>query len=121
MRRKKTPEEKKEYDRAHNKALYTQFQEQRVKVFALLGDECYLCRIPAVKGFHLHHISYHKTESAYARHSNSMNTRLKRSQEAFDHPERFKLLCPQCHRKVEFLRTGKVKLDRVRLDELLAY
>lgn len=92
-----------EYQRKRAEKLYADFCERRLKVFNLLGGKCFLCEKPAVKGFHLHHVEYHPTESDYPRNSKSMVTRLKRLKEAEEHPERFCLLCPKHHSMVEFM------------------
>lgn len=109
--------DKKEYDAAHQRKLYAEYRERRDKLEASMGNECYLCRQTKRSSFHLHHREYHPTESNYPRNSNSMNVRRKRLKEAEDHPERFALLCPTCHRMVTALEFGDI--DRERLKELV--
>lgn len=90
--------DRKIYDKERAKQQYEKFQQRRADILVKLGNSCYLCDTEAQKGFHLHHIEYHSTESDYPRHSKSMHVRWKRLKEAENNPQRFKLLCPKCHR-----------------------
>ena len=97
--------DRKPRDRKYSQRNYRLFQMRKRIVVALLGGQCRVCKTrEAPRGFHLHHISYHETESNYPRHSKSMSVREKRLAEAEAHPERFRLLCGKCHRLIETIR-----------------
>lgn len=86
----------------------------------VFNGECYLCAKPAGRNFHLHHHEYHPTESDYPRSGRSLYIRLKRLSEAEIHPERFRLLCARCHRRVEGLVSELGRTTNLeRLSELL--
>jgi hypothetical protein len=87
---------RKEYNRKRAQDSYAVFKERRIRITALLGGKCKLCEV-AKKGLHLHHVFYHPTESNYKRSSKSFWNRLRRLNEAEEHPERFQLLCEGCH------------------------
>ncbi len=109
--------DKKSYDAAHQRKLYAEYKERRAKLEESMGNECYLCHQGKRLCFHLHHRTYHPTESNYPRNSKAMNVRRKRLKEAEDHPERFALLCPTCHRIITALEFGSIDIER--LKELL--
>lgn len=108
---------KKEYDAERQRILYAEYQERRLALEEKFGNVCYLCKQSKRKNFHLHHRYYHPIESNYPRHSKSMNVRWKRLKEAEEHPERFALLCPTCHRMLETFKHGDIDTDR--FNELL--
>jgi hypothetical protein len=112
----------KEYNRQRAETLYESYKARRQKLYELLGGCCYLCGALEGKwGLHLHHMEYHPTESDYPRDSSAMSTRLKRITEAENNLERFRLLCPQCHRSIEMAKvmTTNPNLNSERLFELL--
>lgn len=110
-----TIDEKRAYNRARQRIVYEKFKESRLDVFCKLGNECYLCGKPPNKNFQLHHVSYHGTESDYPRHAKAMNVRLKRVKEAQDNPERFRLLCPPCHRIVTMMECSpNLRIERLK-------
>lgn len=108
-----------EYQRKRAEKVYKNFHERRFKIFELLGNECQLCKEPAKKGFHLHHVEYHSIESNYPRNSKSMVTRLKRLKEAEEHPERFALLCNRCHSVLEWIKFKIKHFDIINFFKLL--
>jgi len=58
-----------------------------------LGGKCVKCE--SVKHLQLHHISYAKDSVSWW----ESGEYLKRAKEALEHPERFELLCKNCHNK----------------------
>ena len=109
--------DKKAYDAEHQRKLYAVYKEQRQALEEQFGNVCYLCNQSKRKCFHLHHRVYHPTESDYPRNSRSMHVRRKRLKEAQDHPERFSLLCPTCHKLITILEYSN--LNKQHLIELL--
>jgi hypothetical protein len=108
---------KKEYDAQHQRNLYKKYREDRNNLEKSMGNKCYLCDQEKRNCFHLHHREYHPTESNYPRNSRSMYVRRKRLKEAQEHPERFALLCPTCHRLLHSLERSIINKER--LSELL--
>lgn len=98
--------DRKEYDRKHSADVYADYRKRKdALALNTFGGCCYVCgKTEDFEKFHLHHVYYHVTESAYPRHSKSMNIRLKRLKEAEVNSERFRLICPPCHRAVEFIK-----------------
>jgi hypothetical protein len=111
-------------DQKYSAAKYEQFRIDKDHVcLNVLGGECYICGDDEdAQNFHLHHVVYDEEESAYARNSKSFHVRRKRLDEAMEHPERFKLLCPACHRSVSSVQGHVQRMveragQRKRLDE----
>lgn len=98
--------QKKEADRQYSKARYEQFRIDRNHLcLNILGGMCYICEDDLnAHEFHLHHLEYVEGESDYDRNSKSLWIRIKRVEEATEHPERFKLLCGLCHRSVSSIQ-----------------
>lgn len=91
---------RKPYDKQRAVRLYQEFKERKSKlIFDVMGGKCALCEKLAQQNFHLHHVIYDQ-ESNYPRHSKNMWVRQKRLKEAEKNPDKFKLLCPQCHLKI---------------------
>jgi hypothetical protein len=105
--RKENMFDRKEYDRKRAKEMYDVFKARRDKLLKeQFGDQCFLCYKKTTKGrpgMHLHHLFY-GDESNYPKNGKLMAIRIKRVEEAEQFPERFKLLCPRCHRMVESLK-----------------
>jgi len=78
--------------------------EKRKQALKNLGSKCVKCG-SKVK-LHLHHVKYAK-DSVNWKDKNEYNYRIK---EAFEHPERFELLCAFCH--AEHHEIPKTLLDR---------
>jgi hypothetical protein len=98
-------DKKKEYDRQYKQTQYEEFRKLKDWVTEeLFEGECFLCGTQeGHTEFHLHHLRYHPEDSSYARNSKAQWTRNLRLKEAIEHPERFRLLCPACHRMVTTL------------------
>ena len=111
--------DRKIYDNKRAKQQYEKFQQRRADLLIKLGNVCYLCNADAIKGFHLHHLEYDEVESNYPRHSKSMSVRIKRLEEAENNPERFKLLCPKCHRILSGIETLVTDVNITKLFSLL--
>jgi hypothetical protein len=105
-----TPQ-KKTYDNQYKKARYQEFRAERDRVtLGLFEGKCYLCgNEKDYNAYHFHHLEYHPEDSAYIRNSKAQWTRNLRLQEATNHPERFVLLCPPCHRLVTTLANHVLK------------
>ena len=88
-------------NREIQKGQYAKFREAKEKVsLEQFGGKCWLCgKSYGWEGYHLHHIDY-TNESLYERNSKALWTRRLRVAEATEHPERFRLLCPACHRLI---------------------
>ena len=95
-----------ESDRKYSAAKYEQFRIDKDHLcLNILGGMCYICEDEEnAQEFHLHHLEYDEVESDYDRNSKSFHTRRKRVDEAMANPERFKLLCPGCHRAVSSIQ-----------------
>lgn len=91
-----------EYNREYAKSRYADFRVLKDQIsLNLFGGKCFLCgETEGYQGFHLHHVTYHPDDSSYRRNSKAQWTREMRVKEAQEHPERFTLLCPKCHRLV---------------------
>lgn len=102
---------KMEYDNQYKKARYGEFRAERDRVtLEIYGGKCFLCGSDhGYNQYHFHHLEYHPEDSAYTRNSKAQWTRNLRLQEATDHPDRFVLLCPPCHRLVTTLGTHLLK------------
>jgi len=115
---------KHDYEQRRQHALYADFKQRRLRIYALLGGRCFICE-KKKSVYHLHHVEYHPVESAYPRTGKAMWTRWLRLREAEAHPERFRLLCSRCHLLIEHLKRllelcGLEKfLDAVGLGSLL--
>lgn len=104
-----TSEYMREYRRTHpeyrkkqsdyNKKRYQEHREEKAKEVQIikqtvrnnLGNKCTTCGI--TEKLQLHHKFYAEDSVKPQQHS------FNRFWEAFKHPERFKLLCPLCHKK----------------------
>ena len=95
-----------ENDRKYSAKRYADFRERKDRLcLETLGGRCYVCQDEEnANEFHLHHLEYMEEESEYERDSKSMHIRRKRLEEAEAHPERFRLLCPKCHRAVSSIQ-----------------
>ena len=67
--------------------------DAREKAISKLGGKCKKCR--TAENLQLHHITYAKDSTKWWESGDSW----KRAKEAFEHPERFELLCQDCHNK----------------------
>lgn len=106
------PADRREYNRQRAARLYAEYVERRDRLMAtLFGGKCFTCDKAAGKHFHLHHVEYHETESAYARSGRSLHVRILRVAEAEAHPERFRLLCGRCHRILEAIKAAPAGMD----------
>ena len=104
-----------EYDRDYSAERYTEFRALKNQVsLELFGGRCFLCdNTNNYEEYHFHHLAYDPTDSSYARNSKALWTRILRVKEAQAHPERFRLLCPDCHRLVTTLGTHILKRHRL--------
>lgn len=110
-------DKKKEYDKGYVAKRYDAFRERKDTLHKdVFGGCCFLCgATQGWQSFHLHHREYHPEESAYARDSHSLWTRINRVAEAEAHPERFRLLCNACHRLItNFASTAFLRITRLR-------
>ena len=100
-------ENKKQYNRDYVKANYDKFRVEKDEIsLSLFGGKCWLCGgTDNFQHYHLHHLEYNPEDSSYRRNSKAQWTRQLRLEEAKAHPERFKLLCPRCHRLVTSVGT----------------
>lgn len=119
-------ENKKTYDRGYSAERYEGFRQAKNALSQdVFGGRCYLCGSrDGFEEFHFHHILYHPEDSSYARNSKALWTRVLRLREASAHPERFRLLCSNCHRLVtnlgsHILRRFAEQRQPVDLDILL--
>jgi len=116
-------DKRREYDRLRQRRLYQEFRDLKDHVcLDIMGGECYLCgRTDNANEYHLHHVEYHPTESAYPKNAKSQWARVKRAREAEAHPERFRLLCPKCHWDLEkVIRiVGTKDWDMTRFKEII--
>ncbi len=65
----------------------------RDKAIQNLGGKCTVCE--GIKNLQLHHITYADDSPRWW----ESGEYWKRAKEAYEHPERFKLLCKECHNK----------------------
>ncbi len=95
------------YNRQYMESLYQRFRAEKDEVsMELFGGCCYMCGdSESYQHFHLHHYVYHPEDSSYRRTSKAMWTRMLRVEEAKANPERFRLLCPRCHRLITSVGT----------------
>ena len=107
--------DKKKYDLERVAETYRLFKIRREAILERLGGKCFLCDAKAKKGYHLHHHEYHDVESDYPRNSKSFSVRLKRLKEAEVHPERFKVLCPTCHKAISLLEYKEINLANLKI------
>lgn len=113
--------DKLERDRQYQAKRYMEYKFRRQQLTQdVFHGKCFLC--DATENFseyHLHHVKYDANESDYERDSKSTYIREKRLQEATDHPHRFRLLCPDCHRMLTLLGSHvlrKIKMARRKRD-----
>jgi len=95
-----------EKDREYSAKRYEDFRQRKDKLcLETLGGRCYIClEDEGANEYHLHHLEYVEGESDYNRDSDSLWNRIRRLEEAEAHPERFRLLCPKCHRAVSSIQ-----------------
>jgi len=67
--------------------------KRRELVLEKLGGKCAVCG--TTKRLHLHHIYYSKDSARWVEGKHDPYNQ--REKEAYEHPERFKLLCVTCH------------------------
>jgi 5-methylcytosine-specific restriction endonuclease McrA len=93
-------EKKREADRQRQRRIYDDFITRRETLIKKFGHRCQHCGVTVEReDSQFHHTEYHPTESAYPKTCKTMSIRLKRLAEVESHPERFKLLCVDCHNK----------------------
>jgi len=84
----------------------------RDKAIQNLGGKCTDCG--ATEYLHLHHITYAKDSVRASDKSDDS----RRAKEAFEHPERFMLLCKTCHMKLHDIRNKPRKVRRLTKEEV---
>ncbi len=106
-----------EYNREYAKQKYDDFRVRKDQVsLESFGGKCYLCGSSEnYQYYHLHHIEY-GPDSDYVRNSKAQWTREMRLREAEEHPERFRLLCPKCHRLITTAGNYLVRQLEIRPD-----
>ncbi len=106
-----------EYNRAYAKQKYDDFRVRKDQVsLEHFGGCCFLCGASEnYEHYHLHHIEY-GPDAEYQRNSKAQWTREMRLREAEEHPERFRLLCPKCHRLVTTVGNYLVRQLEIRRD-----
>jgi 5-methylcytosine-specific restriction endonuclease McrA len=94
-------------DTKYARKQYQDFRDEKDAIsLGAFGGRCFLCGdTEGYQFFHLHHIDYDPLDSSYKRNSKAQWTRRLRVREATLHPERFRLLCPKCHRLVTSVGT----------------
>lgn len=82
-------------------------KEKRKKVSKLFNEECFICRKKYGKNFNYHHLTYRKGELDHSdfRDSYKYNDYILPIIEKM--PDKFALLCKQCHRLLGFLQRTK--------------
>jgi hypothetical protein len=114
--------DRKEYDKQRAKNLYSLFIARREKAVESFGKSCFLCKENGKrKDFQFHHLWYHPIESNYDVHAKSMWIREKRLKEVEEHPERFVLLCGECHGTIEGIKRQAKALDKKSFLKLLQF
>lgn len=99
---RRDPDATKKYNRDRAAHLYEEYRSRRDALIELMGGACELCgATDGGHGLHLHHIEYDDIESDYEKTAKSMSVRMKRLAEAEHNRDRFALLCPGCHRRLE--------------------
>ncbi len=106
-----------EYNRVYAKQRYDDFRVRKDQVsLEHFGGHCFLCgACENYEHYHLHHIEY-GPDADYQRNSKAQWTREMRLREAEEHPERFRLLCPKCHRLVTTVGNYLIRQLEIRPD-----